>query len=218
MRSVDELWLETLQQINARASHEVKGALNGVAVNLEVVRSRAAKADATAAAVSPFAASASDQLELVIEMADALLLLGRAPREPVEVGATIRQLVAILGPSARSEGGSLRVEEHPAGSSPKAVRAPGNLVRLVIGAALVAALRPAGETRRRHVRCRVEIGDATVVSVERVDDASSERLHIEPEIMAAATEGGVRVQLEDQAISIAFARAGAARERTHERA
>ena len=105
MRSVDELWLETLQQINARASHEVKGALNGVAVNLEVVRSRAAKADAVAGAVSPFASSASDQLELVIEMADALLLLGRAPREPVDLGATLRHLVALLGPSARSEGG-----------------------------------------------------------------------------------------------------------------
>jgi signal transduction histidine kinase len=217
MRSVDELWLETLQQINARASHEVKGALNGVAVNLEVVRSRAAKSDAAASAVAPFVASASDQLELVIEMSEALLLLGRAPREPVDVGATIRQLVAILGPSARSEGGSLRVEE-VAGSAPKAIRVHGSLVRLVIGAALVAALRPEGETRHRHVRCRVGVGEETVVSVERVDDSNSERLQIEPEIMAAATEGGIRVHLEEHAISFAFARAGAVRERTHERA
>jgi signal transduction histidine kinase len=216
MRSVNELWLETLQQINARASHEVKGALNGVAVNLEVVRSRAAKADAVAVAVSPFASSASDQLELVIEIADALLLLGRAPREPVDLGATIRQLVAILGPSARSEGGSLRLDES-AGEA-KSVRAQGNLVRLTIGAALLAALRAEGEMRQRHVRCRVEVGEETVVSVERVDDSSTERLQIEPEIMAAATGGGIRVQLEEHAISFAFARAGAARERTHERA
>ena len=218
MRSVDELWLETLQQINGRASHEVKGALNGVAVNLEVVRSRASKADAMAAALSAFATSASDQLELVIEMADALLLLGRAPREPVDVGATIRQIVAILGPSARSEGGSLRVDDAPPGTAARAVRARGNIVRLVIGSALLAALRPAGETRRRHVRCRVEVGEETVVSVERVDDAGTEPLQLEPEIMAAATEGGVRVHLEEHAISFAFARAGVARERTHERA
>jgi signal transduction histidine kinase len=216
MHSVDELWLETLQQVNARASHEVKGALNGVAVNLEVVRSRAAKSDAVAAAVSPFASSASDQLELVIEMADALLQLGRAPREPVDVGATLRHLVAILGPSARSEGGSLRLEEHA--GEVKSVRGFGNLVRLLLGAGLLAALKPEGEMRRRHVRCRAEAGEEAVVTVERVDDTSTEPLQIQPEIMAAATEGGIRVQLEAHAISFAFARAGAARERAHERA
>jgi signal transduction histidine kinase len=218
MRSVDELWLETLQQINARASHEIKGALNGVSVNLEVVRSRAAKADAAAVAVAPFANSAADQLEEVISMADALLLLGRAPRDPIEVGATIRQLVAILGPAARSEGGSLRVEEVSPGAPGKGVRANGNMVRLTIGAAMLAALRRAGETRCRQVRCRVEVGEETVVVVECVDDSKTEKLQIEPEIVAAATEGGVRVQLEEQAISLAFARAGAARQRTHERA
>jgi hypothetical protein len=216
MRSVDELWLETLQQINARASHEVKGALNGVAVNLEGVRSRAAKADAVAGAVSPFASSASDQLELVIEMADALLLLGRAPREPVDLGATLRHLAAILGPSGRSEGGSLGVEDH--GGEVKSVRPAGHHVRQLVGAAMLAALRPEGEMRRRHVRCRVEAGEDAVVTVERVDDASTEPLQIEPEITAAATEGGIRVHSEGHAISFAFARAGAARERAHERA
>jgi hypothetical protein len=49
-QSVDELWLGVLQQISARAAHEMKGVLNGVAVNLEVVRSRSEKAGASAAA------------------------------------------------------------------------------------------------------------------------------------------------------------------------
>ena len=218
MRSVDELWLETLQQINARASHEVNGALNGVSVNLEVVRSRSAKADAAAVAVASFASSAADQLEEVIAMADALLLLGRAPRDPVEVGATIRQLVAILGPSARSEGGSLRVEETTPGAAAKGVRAPGNMVRLTIGAAMLAALRPVGENRCRHVRCVLEVGEETVVVIKSLDQSNGERPQIAPEIVAAATEGGVRVQLEEHAISLAFARAGAARQRTHETA
>jgi len=40
MPSVDVLWLDTLQRICTRAAHELKGALNGVSVNLEVVRSR----------------------------------------------------------------------------------------------------------------------------------------------------------------------------------
>jgi hypothetical protein len=218
MRSVDELWLETLQQINGRASHEVKGALNGVAVNLEVVKSRAARSDAVASAVAPFASSASDQLELVIEIADALLQLGRAPREPVDVGATIRQLVAILGPAARSEGGSLRVEESAPGTPSTGVCARGNVVRLTIGAALLAALRREGQTRCCQVRCRVDVGEETVIVIERVDEAPAERLQFDPEIVVVATENCVRVQLEEQAISLAFARAGVARQRTHERA
>src|SRR5437762_998561 len=37
----DELWLAVQQEICGRAAHEIKGALNGVSVNLEVVRSRA---------------------------------------------------------------------------------------------------------------------------------------------------------------------------------
>ena len=37
---IDAMWLATLQGICARAAHELRGALNAVAVNLEVARSR----------------------------------------------------------------------------------------------------------------------------------------------------------------------------------
>src|SRR5690242_21852343 len=109
-RSVDELWLDVLQQVSARTAHELKGALNGVAVNLEVVRSRSARPDAAAASVAPFASSAADQLDAVVDMSEALLALARVAREPLDVNETIHGLAALLSPSARAEGGSLRVE------------------------------------------------------------------------------------------------------------
>src|ERR1051326_7842423 len=109
-RSVDELWLDVLQQVSARTSHELKGALNGVAVNLEVVRSRSAKPDAAAVAVAPFAASAGDQLDAVVGMTEALLKLARPPREPVDIRETLDSLGSPGAPSARADGGSLRIE------------------------------------------------------------------------------------------------------------
>ena len=50
--AADALWLETLQRICGRAAHELKGALNGASVNLEVVRSRATRAEALASSIS----------------------------------------------------------------------------------------------------------------------------------------------------------------------
>jgi signal transduction histidine kinase len=210
-RSVDELWLNVLQQITARSAHEMKGALNGVSVNLEVVRSRSTKADASAASVAPFASSAVDQLELVVSMTEALLALSRPQREPVDVVETVTRLASLLAPSARVEGGSLRVEQASRELRGKAVRTRGNIVRLVIGASLLAAL-----ARKGDIRCRVEMADETVVSIECVDAEGPPE--VPSEILAAASGADVRVVAEGQSISLAFPRASAARPRTPERA
>ena len=210
-RSVDEQWLEVLAQIGARAAHELKGALNGVSVNVEVVRSRAAKADASATSVAPFASSAADQLELVVSMSEALLALIRAPREPVDVVETVARLVAVLAPAARVEGGSLRIEQQSREVGGTVIRARGNAVRLVIGASLLAAV-----ARKGDVRCRIEADDDTVVSITCVDDAGP--LAVPPDVIAAAADAGISVQVEEQSMTLSFPRAGAARRRTPERA
>jgi signal transduction histidine kinase len=210
-RSVDELWLEVLQQIGARTAHELKGALNGVAVNLEVVRSRAARTDAAASAIGPFASSAADQLEAVVDMTDALLTLARAPREPLDLFDTVRAFAALLAPSARADGGSLRLESASRELEGRTVRTHGNVVRLVIAAALLAALASKGD-----IRCRVEVGDDTTVSIECADAETP--LTLEPDVQAVAAAAGVRVQQEGQSFSLIFPRAAAARQRTPERA
>jgi signal transduction histidine kinase len=210
-RSVDELWLDVLQQVSARTAHELKGALNGVSVNLEVVKSRSTRPDAAAAAVAPFAASAADQLDAVVDMSEALLKLARAPREPVDIGETIDCLTSLLAPSARAEGGSLRVESPSREVAALAIRPRGNVARLLIGATLLAAL-----SRKGDIRCRVDVGEETVVGVECAD--SEGPIELPMDVLAAAAGSDIRVHCEGQSISLAFPRASAARQRTPERA
>jgi hypothetical protein len=202
--TVDELWLDVFHRICGRASHEVKGALNGVSVNLEVIRSRAARQEMPASAVASFAESASAQAELLTELTDALLALARAPRDPVEVGTTLAQLAAVLEPAARSDGTLLCIERV---SGPGAVRASGNVVRLVLGSALLAALE-----RKESVHCETQLEDDALV---RIRCGDGEAVQLPDEIVGAAMEAGIRVETDGDIISLAFPRAG---RRAHERA
>jgi signal transduction histidine kinase len=210
-RSVDELWLDVLQHVSARTAHELRGALNGVAVNLEVVRSRSVRPDAAAASVSPFASSAADQLDAVVGMTEALLTLARAPREPVDVNQIIECFASLLAPSMRAEGGSLRIELPSRELTAAGVRAPGNVVRLLLGATLLAAL-----SRKGDIKCRVNVGEETVVHIECADAEGP--LELPDDVLAVAAAVGITVHGEAQSMSLAFPRAGAPRLRTPERA
>jgi len=198
---VDSLWLDTLQRIVGRASHEVKGALNGVSVNLEVVRSRAAKAGAPATAVSTFANSAVDQLEGLIAMTDAVLSLAREVREPVELPMLVSRVGALLGPAARADGGELALDGslQDLGVTP----ANGAVVRLAVAGALLAAT-----TRWRVVRVSAAgVGSSSGVTV-RVDgsDEASGVVPIDSELVAVAAEAGIAIVAESSAILISFPR------------
>jgi len=114
---LDARWLAALARLVDRAAHELKGALNGVSVNQEVIRSRAEKPNTSAASVSSFAAAAADQLDVVISLTEALLALTRRAREPVDVGAEVRRIAILLGAAARSDGKRLTVDDATAWSS-----------------------------------------------------------------------------------------------------
>ncbi|MDB4906431.1 MAG: hypothetical protein JWO05_1215 [Gemmatimonadetes bacterium] len=152
------LWLGTLERIVARAAHDVRGALNGVSVNLEVVRARSAKADVMASAVDRFANAASDQLEELTAITDALLRLARAPQEPVELEVLLRQVVTLLERSARNDGGSLRLEVRGNADHGAATRVSGYLPRIMLGEAVLLASESGQE-----VTCVLERGDPAVV-------------------------------------------------------
>jgi signal transduction histidine kinase len=193
----DLLWLSVLGRVAARAAHEVKGALNGVSVNLEVVRSRAAKPDAPAAAVQRFAESASDQLEELIRMSDALLGLARPPREPLDVAATLARLVTLLAPATAAEGGSLALES-VTGLEPAVTAAPGNAARAVLAAALLAAIERKGRARCTMDGARLAVGVAC-------DDGAPVVLPAEME--AAALEAGIVVDGSTATLTMVFPRA-----------
>jgi hypothetical protein len=196
---VEVLWLDALQQVAGKAAHEIKGALNGVCVNLEVVRNRAASSAAgPAAGLAPFAEAASEQLDELVAMNEALLALTRRPREVVDVAATAGHLLTLLRPVARSDGGSLDVVGLPANGG-GATSASGTVVRLVLASALLRALEHGGAT------CRVDAADGMVIRLECADRSTIE---LDPRVVQAATAAGIQVEAGSGGLSVAFPRAG----------
>ena len=197
--SVAELWLGTLERVVGRAAHEVKGALNGVGVNLEVVRLRAGRPDAPASAVASFADSAAGQFELLTGMTEALLTLSRPARHPIELGAILAQYSALLVPAARADGVTLELPARLADSAPLAVA--GDVARMVIGAVLLAAI-----DGRRDAACTVELAETADVRLATADTAA---LQLPPEVVVAATDAGVAVRQDGHGLTISFPRSRA---------
>ncbi|HET7457820.1 MAG TPA: hypothetical protein VFJ74_09205 [Gemmatimonadaceae bacterium] len=208
------LWLAASQRMAGRAAHEVKNALNGVAVNLEVVRSRLARAaeepgatpQPSPAAAARFAEVASAQFEALSNLADAMLALARVPREPADVVQLLAPLAIVYDAVARADGGSLRVVGAD-GGVPAPAPAPAVAVRLALAAVLDAAVG-----RGRAVTCAVDTS------------AARPRVHVSwlgavaagapaADVVAAAADCGVAIAADDAttaagALTIAFDGAG----------
>ncbi len=168
MRSAEELWLETLQHITGRVAHELKGALNGVAMNIEVLRTRASRTDLPPGSLQRFADGSSTQNEAVIEMVEALLALGRPGRSPVDVVSPLGQIVALLTPVARADHHTLELVLDRMGST--TTTAPVSAVRLVLGVAVVAAVAGKADVRCTCIGVGAGVASPTVSIVPGLTD------------------------------------------------
>src|SRR5690606_21033317 len=106
---VAEHWMPALQELARRTSHEVRNALNGVSVNLEVIRSRLDRAaeagDEVAASVVPFARSAAEQLDQLAGITEAFLSLSRsAASGSADMLPLVTRATSLARYIARSEG------------------------------------------------------------------------------------------------------------------
>jgi hypothetical protein len=156
------LWLAALQRALARASHDVKDSLNGVSVNLEVIRSRAARAEAPASAVAPFADAAAHQLDRLTALVEAVLALGRSEREPADVGITLRRVATLCSASSASTDAPVVVRDATVGDA--RTRVPGDVVRLALVSPLLEAVVGRKGEPRGHVECDLASeADALVV-------------------------------------------------------
>jgi hypothetical protein len=195
--SVGELWVDTLERLCGRTAHELKGALNGVAVNLEVVRSRCERPNTSASAVGPYANSASDQLGIVIETTEALLALARSARTPIEVARVTRHVHALLAPAARSQGKRFELSGPLDGLG--ATSAGTSAARLSVAASAMAAT-----DAWSHVICRVTGDDMPGVLRFESRDAEPAPCCIDGAIVDAAARSGIRIQVDGSTISITF--------------
>ena len=180
MIDLDPLWLRTLEDVINRAAHEVKDSLNGVSLNLEVVRSRLSATDAGAQSLSSFATAATDQLDKLSARMEAVLFLTRPAREPADVSVTLRHLAALLVPTAKSEGGSLVVEGY---EMPLPTGASGQATRLALASGLLMLIKEGG-----CGRCRL---DATGEIVVRFSHESAAACNLDATIAKAIAEHSI---------------------------
>jgi len=195
------LWLAALQRALGRAAHDVKDALNGVSVNLEVVRSRASRADAPASAVAPYAEAAAQQLERLTALLDAVLALGRSERAPVDVGITLRRVAAVCSASNASADARVTVRDGRIDDARTTVS--GDAVRLALAMPLLdAVVGRKGETRNAVV-CELE-GDAEAVVVRLLADRP---IAMPADIADVVRAAGVRWIESANDLSLIFPRA-----------
>jgi hypothetical protein len=198
-REIDARWLDALSRLVGRAAHELKGALNGVSVNQEVIRSRAEKPNTMAASLSTFAAAAAGQLDAVISLTDALLGLTRKGPEPIVVGVEVRRIAILLGAAARSDGKHLTLDDAGALSALGATSAPGSAVRLAICESLLAAVDAS-----TNVHCTA-VADPRTPMI-RIESSDGNAMTVESEIVIAAADAGITIRAEPSAVSISFPR------------
>jgi hypothetical protein len=195
---LDALWLARLQLVMDRAAHEVKDALNGAVLNVEVTRSRSANPELPASALGPFAEAAAAQLETLGQRVEAALFLARPQRDGVDVGVTLRHLAQLLVPAARADGGRLVVEGAnqlaPTSASPAAVR-------LALASGLMAAA-PKGESGA----CTLEGGSGGRGTVVRFSHESAGGCSLEPDAVAALSRHAIRIEGSNQDLVVVFPR------------
>lgn len=152
-------WGILIGRLTDRLTHEIRNPLNGAMVNLQVVRSRAARSGHDAAALEPFAASAAAELERASGLIESLLVVLRpVPHDSeADVAGMLGALVPLYRSVAMRAGGSLMSDQ----SDVADVVAAGNpeMVRVALAGALEAATRNGGT-----VSVRLERAESSVIA------------------------------------------------------
>jgi len=190
---LDRLWLEALQEVVNRAAHELKDSLNGVSLNLEVVRSRASSRVIDMESLAAFSTSAAEQLELLSLRAEAVLFLARPARDTADVAVTLRHLAALLVPATRAEGGRLTVQCQQV-SAPTTASA--RATRLALAATLLRFTDNGGSAR-----CTLEVAAETVV---RFSHESAGSVEPDAEVAAALAEQCIRMEKSGAELLMVF--------------
>ena len=193
--SVTALWDATFREFAASTRHDFRGALNGVEVNLEVIRSRTAAGKTDHQALAPFLEAASDQLQQVTARGEAMHFLVRVQLgdAPQDVALTLKHLTTLMLPTAKSDGVDLTVAGYE-GSVPTS--APAKAVALALASAFLAYIKEGGE-----VRVSLEKEPETVV---RFSHESAGAVNLDPEVTAALLSHGIKARRSPQDLQILF--------------
>lgn len=159
-------------------------------MNLEVVRGRSARG-AEAAAIAPFAATASSQLEVAVAATEALLGFARAEPEPPDVANIVERLGKLL-----TVRGQRVVSEHLSRTGATVTAAPADLVRAVVARSVLSAVQSGGAAP-----CEIRVGDGIFL---RVTGGEASVPSLDSELVALASSWGVRITARDGSLELAF--------------
>lgn len=197
------LWHSLLQEAMRRASHDVKDTLNGVSVNLEVIRSRAGRADLPASALAQFGEAAGNQLERLTALLDALLALSRVEREPADILVITRRLSALLSASSSSNDPCIRLVDK-SGQPATTTRVDATTVRLAIAAPLLGLVTaPARGERPADISCRIETSDGAIMLAIV---ARGQRALMPEQVGEIIRGAGIRVTEQQDELTLTFPR------------
>jgi hypothetical protein len=195
---LDGLWLQSLQEVIGRAAHEVKDSLNGVSLNLEVVRSRTSRVGAGSAdngGLAAFSTAAVEQMELLTLRTEAMLFLARQPNPGTssDVALVLRHLASLLIPAVKADGGRLVIDGYqracPTSASAEATR-------LALARGLLTLTREGGSAR-----CTLEAGSETLV---RFSHESALAVSLDPAVASAIAEHSIRTDRSGSDLILAF--------------
>jgi hypothetical protein len=171
------------------------------------VRSRSGRDGLAASALGSFAGAASDQLEQVITMTDALMALTRAGHEPPAIGRTADHVAALVRPALVANGGSLDLVVEGEGTTRTSVAAVRLFVTATVQAA-VSAARVSGESAPDGpvtLACRVRPASGMVKGVElRVEGTFAKIPALDETLARLAKEHGVGVLPTTSSITSTF--------------
>jgi hypothetical protein len=193
---LDQLWQEVHREFAGYARHEFRGAMNGVEVNMEVIRSRMAAGKTDHSQLAPFLEAANGQLQEVQGRAESLhffmrVQLGQMPE--ADVALTLKHLATVLVPAAKGEGTTLDVTGYDT-SAPTS--APAKAVALALASGLMALIKEGGSGA-----CQLKGGVEPVV---RFSHQSATACSLGPGITKAIARDGIRAQESEGVLTLAF--------------
>jgi signal transduction histidine kinase len=199
--SAEELWLAALQRLAARASHEIRNPLNGVVVNVEVLRTRLGRPAADPASLATFAELASGEIARSARLIEALLTLARpASAHTVDLRQVLDPLIVLYGAVADRNGSRLEVVRPPEGTGPDAGRNAGIVDALSARLAIATILDHSVEGAARVACWAARVDGAPTVGVSR--DGGAPVIPNLERIQAALP--AVRIEHDGGGMSIVF--------------
>ncbi|HJU64150.1 MAG TPA: histidine kinase dimerization/phospho-acceptor domain-containing protein [Gemmatimonadaceae bacterium] len=166
--SAGELWLTAFQRLATRAAHEIRNPLNGVVVNVEVLRGRLSRAGSDPGRLATFAELASGEIARSAELIEALLALARPPSgNLVDLREVLGPLVVLYRAVAARNGGSLETVDPPKGPDAPSGRSAVLVDALSARLAIASILDHSVEGPARVTCWAAAVGGAPTVGVTR---------------------------------------------------